>query len=51
MNFGGVVGAVELEGVPAPFLTLLSAGQMLHFGKNATFGLGKYALAGGLAAF
>lgn len=44
MNLGGVVGSTELEGLTAFHRTLLAVGQMIHAGKNATFGLGKYRL-------
>lgn len=42
MAFGGLMGSVVLEGDPAPFLPWLLAGQVLHVGKNVTFGLGRY---------
>ena len=44
MSLGGVVGSIELEGLTAFHRTLLAVGQMIHAGKNATFGLGKYRL-------
>lgn len=44
MVLGGVVGTVELHGDLTPFAGLLAAGQWLHLGKNASFGLGQYAL-------
>ena len=44
MVLGGVIGNVRLRGELAPFAGLLSAGQWLHLGKNASFGLGQYAL-------
>jgi hypothetical protein len=44
MVLGGVVGSVELRGDLSPFANLLAAGQWLHLGKNASFGLGHYAL-------
>ena len=44
MVLGGVIGKVRLRGELAPFAGLLSAGQWLHLGKNASFGLGHYAL-------
>lgn len=40
----GVVGAVELRGELNFFADLLAAGQWLHIGKNASFGLGQYRL-------
>lgn len=42
MTLGGVVGEWRLEGSLAPFLPYIHAGQWLHVGKNATFGLGRY---------
>lgn len=44
MTLGGVVGTVELRGDLGPFAGLLAAGQWLHLGKNASFGLGHYNL-------
>ena len=44
MTLGGVVGSVELQGESALFHPLLAAGQWLHVGKNASFGLGQYTL-------
>jgi CRISPR-associated endoribonuclease Cas6 len=42
IRLGGFVGEVTYEGPIAPFLPLLRAGEVLHIGKNTTFGLGKY---------
>lgn len=42
MSLGGVVGSIEMEGLTVFQRTLLAVGQMIHVGKNATFGLGKY---------
>ncbi len=44
MKLGGLVGTIVFEGDISPFLPLLMLGQYTHFGKNATFGLGKYRL-------
>ena len=44
MVLGGVIGKVSLRGELAPFAGLLATGQWLHLGKNASFGLGQYAL-------
>lgn len=41
MSLGGVVGEMNFRNVPAAFRILLAAGQYVHAGKNATFGLGK----------
>lgn len=40
--FGGFVGSVALKGVLSPWLPLLKAGQYLHAGSAASFGLGKF---------
>ena len=42
MKMGGFVGHVTYAGDLAPFLPLLRLGAMVHVGKGATFGLGKY---------
>ena len=44
MQFGGLLGSVQLSGDLAPFAHLLHLGQWLHVGKNASFGLGGYRL-------
>lgn len=41
MVLGGLVGTLEIEGGLAPFLPLLRTAEILHAGKNTTFGLGK----------
>ena len=42
MKMGGFVGHATYAGDLAPFLPLLRLGAMVHVGKGATFGLGKY---------
>ena len=42
INMGGFVGDITYEGNLALFLPLLKAGEILHVGKGATFGLGRY---------
>lgn len=42
INMGGFVGDITYEGNPLPFLSLPKAGEILHVGKGATFGLGRY---------
>ncbi|MCC6625257.1 MAG: CRISPR system precrRNA processing endoribonuclease RAMP protein Cas6 [Deltaproteobacteria bacterium] len=37
----GVVGRLELGRLPAPLARLLSAGALVHVGKQATFGFGR----------
>jgi hypothetical protein len=44
MTFGGFVGTVDLEGDLAPFASLLRTAEVLHIGKGATFGLGRFAV-------
>lgn len=44
MALGGVMGRWRLSGDLAPFWPFLHAGQWLHVGKNATFGLGHYTI-------
>lgn len=47
INMGGFVGEITYEGNIAPFLTMLRAGEILHVGKSATFGLGRYEICNG----
>ena len=42
MKLGGLIGWVEYEGPWHEFAELLRWGELLHVGKGATFGLGKY---------
>ncbi len=42
INIGGFVGGITFEGNLTPFLPLLKAGETMHVGKGATFGLGRY---------
>lgn len=44
MPLGGMVGTCALRGDLTPFTLALEAGQWLHIGKNAVFGLGQYRL-------
>lgn len=44
MTLGGVVGSWTICGPIAPFVPYLRLGEWLHVGKEAAFGLGKYAL-------
>jgi hypothetical protein len=41
---GGLVGTLDLGPVPAPLAALWSAGEIVHLGKQATFGFGRIAL-------
>ncbi len=42
MNLGGVVGTVVYEGDLDEFIPLLRLGELVHVGKGAVFGMGKY---------
>ena len=44
MKLGGVEGNVFLNIENEKFLDLLIAGELVHIGKNTSFGLGKYIL-------
>jgi hypothetical protein len=44
MSLGGLLGSIAYEGELTPFLPLLRAGEALHVGKGASFGLGRYRL-------
>ncbi|MEG3070433.1 MAG: CRISPR system precrRNA processing endoribonuclease RAMP protein Cas6 [Candidatus Syntrophopropionicum ammoniitolerans] len=44
MNMGGVVGQVEYRGDLGAYMPLLRLGQLVHVGKGAVFGMGKYAI-------
>ena len=41
MDFSGLMGSLEYEGDLTPFVPWLSAAQILHIGRNTTFGMGK----------
>ncbi len=38
----GIIGTITYRGEIAPFLPYLRAGEILHIGKNTSFGMGKY---------
>ncbi|MBD3181139.1 CRISPR system precrRNA processing endoribonuclease RAMP protein Cas6 [Candidatus Poribacteria bacterium] len=42
MKLGGFTGDVEYMGDISNFITFIALGELIHIGKNATFGLGKY---------
>lgn len=44
MSIGGLLGTASIEQLPPDLWPLLKLGTVLHIGKNATFGLGEYAL-------
>lgn len=39
---GGLVGEIVFEGEMGPFLPYLQLGELVHVGKGATFGMGRY---------
>lgn len=41
MDFGGLMGTVEFEGELTDFVPWLYSAQILHFGRNTTFGMGE----------
>lgn len=42
MSLGGIVGHIQYEGDFREFLPILRLGEIIHIGKNTSFGLGKY---------
>lgn len=42
--FNGIRGWCDLEGIDNDLMVLLLAGELLHIGKNTSFGFGKYTL-------
>lgn len=44
MRLGGVIGQVVYEGELSNFLPVLLLGELVHVGKAATFGMGKYTI-------
>ena len=42
MYLNGITGEVELEGLDRETLELLLVGELIHIGKNTSFGFGKY---------
>lgn len=41
MNIGGLMGEIEYEGDLTPFVPWLYIAQILHIGRNTTFGMGE----------
>lgn len=41
MDFSGLMGDIWFEGTLTPFVPWLYAAQVLHFGRNTTFGMGR----------
>lgn len=48
IKLGGIVGEIRYCGIIEPFKSLLKAGEILHVGKNTSFGLGKYIIVNGV---
>lgn len=44
MRLGGFVGEIDYMGKLGDFIRYLKIGEIIHVGKNASFGLGKYAI-------
>ncbi|MCE7987669.1 MAG: CRISPR system precrRNA processing endoribonuclease RAMP protein Cas6 [Caldilinea sp. CFX5] len=44
MPLGGLVGTVTYQGDLTPFLPLLRLGELIHVGKNAVFGNGRFVI-------
>lgn len=42
MNLGGLAGRVVYQGPVSAFMPLLRLGELVHVGKGAVFGMGKY---------
>ncbi len=42
MKLGGLIGKIIYRGDIEPFIPIIKTGEILHAGKNTTFGLGKY---------
>jgi hypothetical protein len=41
MDFSGIMGILTFEGELTPYTPWLNAAQLLHIGRNTTFGCGK----------
>lgn len=42
LEVGGIVGQLTFQGELTPFIPYFRAGEILHIGKNTSFGLGQY---------
>ncbi len=45
MTLGGLLGTISFSGPLSHFMPWLQLGEILHVGKNTTFGFGKYVIA------
>lgn len=48
MKLGGLIGKITYYGNIEPFMPFIQAGEILHIGKNTSFGLGKYLIEKGV---
>lgn len=44
MTLRGITGEIEVDSIPDAVLDMLLAGEIIHVGKNTTFGFGQYYL-------
>lgn len=44
MVLSGIKGYMQLDGLPEKMLPVLLAGELIHIGKNTSFGFGRYSL-------
>ena len=44
MKLSGFIGDISFENVPYEYLWIIKLGELIHIGKNTTFGHGKYSL-------
>ena len=42
MKLRGITGEMEIQNVSSANLKLLLAGELIHIGKNTSFGFGRY---------
>ena len=42
MKLGGFINAIQYEGDITPYIALVRLGEIIHIGKNTTFGMGQY---------
>ncbi len=44
MKLSGFIGDISYENVPYEYLWIIKLGELIHIGKNTTFGHGKYSI-------